>query len=87
MSEQEIYPNQFQILPKGKYTLVFDNKILGVFDSNEAAIKAQSTLGRRGSRIVPPNLRAQMSEGEIKKAESVLDKTEKKPNYGPHRGP
>lgn len=84
MSEQ-MYPGQFKIIPKGKYTVIFDGKVLGQFDSQAAAIDFQTKLGMRGSRIVPPNLRKDMTDDDIRIADNIAQNWGKKDNYGPQR--
>ncbi len=64
-------PNK--ILPTGEYVVVFDNRVLGRFPSLMAAQEFQSTLGRPGSRIITPNLRAKMTEEQIGTAQKTLD--------------
>lgn len=84
MSE-EMYPAQFKIIPTGEYQVVFDGKVLGKFGSLMAAQDFQSKLGTRGSRIVAPNLRKNMSEDDIRIAQNLADNWGRKDNYGPHR--
>lgn len=58
-----------KLLPEGIYRVVFDGVVLGKFNSLMEAQQFQSTLGKRGSQVVSPNLRNQMSGAEIKAAE------------------
>ena len=58
-----------KLLPEGVYRVVFDGMVLGRFNTLMEAQQFQSNLGKRGSQVVSPNLRSQMSEDEIKIAE------------------
>jgi hypothetical protein len=55
------FSNSGRILPKGEYKVVFDNQMLGKFSSLDEAQRFQSQLGKRGSRIITPNLRKDMT--------------------------
>ena len=84
MSDEEpYYPNQFKIIPKGKYTVVFDGRVLGVFNSQAEAIDFQSKLGRRGTQIVPPNLREKMTDDEIQITENIAQNWGEKSKFKP----
>ena len=61
------------LLPKGEYQVTFDGKVLGKFNSLFEAQAFQSTLGQRGSRIITPNLRKQMTLNEIDIAAHVAE--------------
>ena len=66
-------PGTSKIVPDGEYLVVLDNKLLGKLKTLDEAQKFQSTLGRPGSRIIIPNVRAKMTEDQIGRAQKTLD--------------
>ena len=62
-----------RLLPKGEYKVVLDRKVIGKFGSLMEAQNFHSTLGKRGSRIIAPNLRAKMTQDEINIAQNTID--------------
>lgn len=71
------FSNNRRILPQGEYKVVFDGKVLGKFNSLDEAQRFQSELGQRGSRIIPPNLRKQMTQDQINIAEAAVESLDK----------
>lgn len=71
------FSNNGRILPKGEYKVVFDNKVIGKFNSLDEAQRFQSTLGKRGSRIIPPNLRKEMTQDQINVAKAAVESLDK----------
>ena len=55
-----------KLLPTGEYRVIFDGEVLGKFNSLAEAQRFQSTLGKRGSQIIPPNLRKQLPSDQIR---------------------
>ena len=62
-----------RILPRGEYRVVFDGKVVGIFGSLQEAQNFQSRLGQRGSHILHPNLRKDMTQDQINVAQMALD--------------
>jgi len=62
-----------RLLPKGEYKVVFDGKVIGRFGSLMEAQNFQSQFGKRGSTIIAPNLRKDMTQEQIDAAQTTID--------------